>query len=382
MIEAFRLRVADEALADLELRLRNTRWPDELEGAGWTFGSNLKFMRKMHAFWLEEYDWRAAEAKINSFGNFVYRTNAARIHFIHEQGHGPHPLPLIITHGWPGGFAEMLKLIPILTDPASHGGDPQDAFSVVVPSIPGYGFSDRPTRPGTNIFRIADLWAELMTALGYERFGAQGGDWGFWVSTALGLNHSPRLIGLHLNYVSTGFRPDLSPGTSPITSEEQSYLDRVAKWRDDDGAYFAVQATRPQTLSYGMTDSPVGLAAWLIEKFQRWSDCNGEPDNAFTMDELITNAMIYWLTNTVHSSFRLYSEARNQPLHLSRGQRVSVPTGIVRLPRELPMPPRSWAERAFDIRHWTELPRGGHFAAMECPFELAEDIRTFFRPLR
>jgi pimeloyl-ACP methyl ester carboxylesterase len=382
MINRFQIHVDDAKLASLRTKLDLVRWPDELEDAGWSFGTDLQFMQELHGYWRETYDWRAQEKRLNALSHYQYRGDGPAIHFIHQPGQGPAPLPLIMTHGWPGSFVEMLKILPLLTDPGAHGGDPADAFSVVVPSIPGYGFSERPLRRGTSVFAVADLWAELMAALGYERFGAQGGDWGSWISSALGLRHPERLIGIHLNYVSTGFRPDLSLGTPPLTEEETAYLDRVAKWRDAEGAYIAIQSTKPQTLAYGLTDSPTGLAAWLIEKFQSWSDCDVRPDEVLSKDELLTNVMVYWLTNTVHSSLRFYNESRAAPLHLQPGQRILPPCGIVRLPRELPMPPRSWVERAFNLTHWTTLPRGGHFAAMEAPEQLAEDIRTFFRPLR
>ncbi|HEV2673108.1 MAG TPA: epoxide hydrolase [Aliidongia sp.] len=382
MISEFHIDIGEAELAALRRRLVDVRWPDRLDGARWEFGTDLEFLQELHAYWLEAYDWRREEQRLNSLSHHKFLRNGSSVHFIHQVGKGLNPLPLIMTHGWPGSFVEMQKIIPLLTDPGAHGGDPADAFSLVVPSIPGHGFSDRPTKPGTNVFAVADIWADLMTALGYDRFGAQGGDWGSWISSALGLRHADRLIGLHLNYVSTGFRPDLNPGTPPLAEEEVAYLDRVAKWREAEGAYIAIQGTKPQTLAYGLTDSPIGLAAWLIEKFQGWSDSKQRPDETLTQDELLTNVMIHWLTNTVHSSFRFYSEARACPLHLQPGQRILPPCGIVRLPRELPMPPRRWVERAFNLTHWTTLPRGGHFAAMEAPELLAEDIRAFFRPLR
>jgi pimeloyl-ACP methyl ester carboxylesterase len=252
----------------------------------------------------------------------------------------------------------------------------------VVPSIPGYGFSSRPTEPGMNYSIVADLWARLMARLGHSRFGAQGGDWGSWVSAALALQHPERLTGLHLNYLSTRFRPGVSPSDPPLTADEQDYLDRVARWAEAEGAYIAIQATKPQTLAYGLSDSPIGLAAWLLEKFRAWSDCETGPEQAIPLDDLITDIMIYWVTNTAHSAARFYSGSREQPFHLAPGQKILPPCGVVTLPRELPMPPRSWAERAFNIVHWTHLPRGGHFAALEQPGPLAEDIRAFFRPLR
>lgn len=381
-IEKFRIDIEASALADLSRRLAAVRWPDEIIGSDWSLGTSLQYLRSLHAHWTTSYDWNAQQEQLNRLPHFLYEGGGHQVHFIHELGRGPAPIPLLLTHGWPGSFVEMVKIIPWLTDPASHGGNPEDAFTVIVPSIPGHGFSSRPTERGMNVFAIADLWGDLMSALRYERFAVQGGDWGAWISTALGLRHPERLIGLHLNYVSNGFRPDLSSGTRPLSEDEEAYLARVARWREAEGAYVAIQATKPQTLSYGLTDSPIGLAAWLLEKFKGWSDCEIAPEEAIPRDDLLTNIMIYWLTNTINSSLRLYAEARSAPLHLRSGERVLPPCGIVRLPRELPMPPREWAERAFNLVHWTTLPKGGHFAAMEQPRLLAEDIRTFFRPLR
>lgn len=382
MFSSFHISIPDEVIEDLQHRLRRARWPDQLAGVRWDFGTDLTFMKEVTAYWLDRYDWRNEERKLNAFSHFLFQQDGLKIHFIHERGHGPEPLPLIITHGWPGSFVEMIKILPLLTHPAAHGGSPEDAFDVIVPSLPGYGFSDRPTRRGMNVFEIARLWVNLMLALGYPRFGTQGGDWGSWVSTALGLSHGDHLLGIHLNYISTGFRPDLGPNTPPLSAEEKSYMEKVAAWREAEGAYFAIQGTKPQTLSYALTDSPVGLAAWLIEKFRGWSDCTNSPEEAFSIDELLTNVMIYWVTQTAHSSMRLYSESRQRPLHLSAGQRISAPTGVAVFPREIAMPPRSWFERAFNVVHWSQLPRGGHFAAMEQPELLARDIRDFFRPIR
>jgi pimeloyl-ACP methyl ester carboxylesterase len=381
-IESFTITTEAEALADLTERLKRTRWPDALDDAGWDFGTNLDYMRELQRYWLEDYDWERERQRLNRFPHYRYDHDGLPIHFIHAPGKGPDPLPLLMTHGWPGSFLEMTRILPLLTDPGAHGGDARDAFTLIVPSIPGYGFSGRPRRRGMNVEAVADIWAELMTALGYRRFGAQGGDWGSWISIALGLRHPERLSGLHLNYVSTRFRPDLGPGMPPLTEEEENYLKTVARWADAEGAYMAIQGTKPQTLSFGLSDSPIGLAAWILEKFRGWSDNDGVPEDIIARDDLITNVMIYWLTNTIHSSMRFYSEARAKLLHLKPGERVTVPTGVVRLPREIPMPPRHWVERAFNLQHWTSLARGGHFAALEVPELLAADIRAFFRPLR
>lgn len=381
-IERFRFHADQAALSELETRLRRVIWPDEVAAPPWHYGPPVAYMKAFVQYWLEQYDWRRHEQRLSSFPQFTTQLDGHRIHFLHQVGKGPAPIPLVLTHGWPGSIIEMLKIIPLLTDPAAHGGDPADAFTVIAPSIPGYGFSSRPLERGTSVFAVADIWAKLMTRLEYPKFGVQGGDWGFWVSAAAALQHPDRVLGLHLNYLSTRFRPAISPSDPPLTSTEEEYLARVAEWAEAEGAYIAIQATKPLTLSYGLSDSPVGLAAWYVEKFRSWSDCRSEPDEALTKDEMITDIMLHWLTGTVHSAMRLYSESREHPFHLAAGQRVKPPCGIVHLPKELPMPPRSWAERAFNIVHWTSLPRGGHFAAWEQPQLLAEDIRTFFRPLR
>lgn len=293
-------------------------------------------------------------------------------------------MPLVITHGWPGSFIEMIKIIPLLTDPAGHGGRAEDAFDLVIPSLPGYGFSDKPREPGMNPSRIAALWAQMMQELGYNRFAAQGGDWGAVVSMALGLEHPERVIGLHLNYIAGRF---LFGGTisQPQSDAEKvagAYLSELRGWWDREGGYSHVHSTKPQTLSYGLNDSPVGLAAWIIEKFRTWSDCRGDVESVFTRDELLTNVMIYWLTETMSSSVRLYYETRQRPLSLAPGNRVAPPVGVAVFPLELAMPPRSLAERGMNIARWTEMPSGGHFAAMEKPQMLANDVIEFFRPLR
>lgn len=381
-IEPFSLAIAEDVLVDLRDRLRATRWPDEVSAEPWQYGPPVSYMQDVVRYWLDRYDWRQQEARINGFHQYTTEIDELAVHFIHERGVGPDPMPLVLTHGWPGSFVEMLRIIPILTDPVAHGGRAEDAFTVVVPSIPGHGFSGRPTRPGMNYSVVADMWVTLMERLGYRQFGAQGGDWGSWVGAALALQHPDRIRGLHLNYLSTRFRPGISSADRPISDVEQDYLDRVGKWADAEGAYIAIQSTKPLTLGYGLTDSPAGLAAWLLEKFRSWSDCVSVPDEAIALDELLTNVMIYWVTNTAHSAARFYSGSRERPFHLAAGEKILPPCGVVTLPRELPMPPRSWAERAFNIVHWTSLPRGGHFAAFEQPELLADDIRAFFRPLR
>jgi pimeloyl-ACP methyl ester carboxylesterase len=380
--ETFAIRISDAVLADLKRRLDITRWPDELENTGWEYGSNLAYMRSLVEYWRHSYDWRREEAALNRLPQFRIAIDGFHIHFVHVRGKGPAPLPLIVTHGWPGSFVEMLKLVPLLTDPAAHGGNAGDAFDVIVPSLPGYGFSDRPRERGMDPKKIAALWVRLMQELGYERFGAQGGDWGSIISIALGLDHAKSMIGIHLNYIAGRF---LLGGTMNVQPEDQiasAYLGHLRGWWHAEGGSSHEQTTKPQTLSYGLNDSPVGLAAWITEKFRTWSDCAGDVESIFTRDQLLTNIMIYWVTQTAPSSARLYYESRQRPLRLSRSNRVEPPVAVAVFPKEIAMPPRALAERGLNIARWTVMPKGGHFAAMEQPELLAKDLQEFFGPLR
>jgi pimeloyl-ACP methyl ester carboxylesterase len=290
-------------------------------------------------------------------------------------------VPLIITHGWPGSVLEMLGIVPLLGDPVAHGGSAQDAFDVVVPSIPGYGFSERPTVPGTSNSAVADLWTGLMDRLGYPRFAAQGGDWGAGISTWIARKAPERLLGLHLNYIPGSYRPWVENEAS-LSAEERAFLADKAHWGEEEGAYGHLQATRPGTLGIALTDSPAGLAAWILEKVRAWADCDGDVESRFSLDELLANVTLYWVTNTAASSVRLYRESTLTPLQLGPGERIRVPMGFAHFPLEAPSPPRRWVERGYDVRRWTEMPRGGHFAAWEEPELLAQDIREYFRPLR
>ena len=290
-------------------------------------------------------------------------------------------MPLILTHGWPGSFAEMLQIIPLLTHPAAHGFDAADSFDVVAPGLPGFGFSDKPANEGMNAYRVAGIWIDLMRALGYDRFAAQGGDLGAGVSTALGLRHSPHMIGIHLNFIPGSYRPHIAADTV-LTPAEQEFAARAAQWRDQNGAYAHLQGTRPQTPAYALNDSPAGLAAWILEKFREWSDCGGDLYSRFSRDELLTNVTLYWMTETISSSFRMYYENRRAPLHFAEGDFVHSPCAIACFPKEIAIPPRTWVERGYNVQRWTEMPRGGHFAAAEEPVLLADDIRAFFRNLR
>jgi pimeloyl-ACP methyl ester carboxylesterase len=381
-IEPFRIAVPDAVLADLRERLARTRFPDEIPGSGWTYGTDLAYLRELVAYWRERYDWRAEEARLNGFRQLRARVGDLRIHLIHERGVGPAPLPLLVTHGWPGSVAEFTEIIGPLTDPARHGGDPADAFDVVAPSMPGYGFSDHPTTPGMDPERIAALWAELMTGLGYPRFAAQGGDWGAMVTTYLGVRHAERLVGIHLNMVIALPDDMQNPPLEGVTQEEMVGLMEAQRFLHEETGYQRIQGTKPQTLAYALNDSPAGLAAWIVEKFRTWSDCDGDVERRFTKDRLLTNVMLYWVPETANSSCRLYYEAIHADKFPPRGLRVDVPTGCAIFPRELVKPPRVWAEKAFDVQRWTVMPSGGHFAAMEEPAALVEDVRAFFRPLR
>jgi pimeloyl-ACP methyl ester carboxylesterase len=380
-VEAFSIPFSQLALDDLRDRLARTRWPDEVVDSDWEYGFDLRFLQEICSYWRDWFDWKAQVERLSAFHHYRYTSDRFGIHFIYERGKGRAPIPLILTHGWPGSFLEMIRVIPLLTDPALSGGDASDCFDVIVPSLPGYGFSDRPARRAVNTFRIAELWTGLMNELGYSRFAAQGGDLGAGVSTILGLRHADRIIGIHLNYIPGSYRPYIDTETRLAPVEEQ-FLKDAAHWYDQKGAYAHIQRTHPQTAAYGLNDSPAGLAAWILEKFRDWSDCDGDVYRRFTRDELLTNVTLYWMTETIHSSFRLYYEGGRAPLHFGKGDFVRVPCAIAHFPKEEPFPPREWIERGYNVQHWSDMPRGGHFAGAEEPELLAEDIRAFFRRLR
>ena len=381
-VTPFKVEVPDAVLQDLKERLDHTRWPDEIPGSGWDYGTNLDYIKELVEYWRTKFDWRSQEKLINSFSHFKADVDGLAVHFIHEKGKGPSPMPLVITHGWPGTFFEMYKVIPMLSDPASHGGDPADAFDVVVPSMPGYGFSDASHKRGLDTFAIADMWAKLMSgSLGYQRFAVQGGDWGARVTAKLGLSHSDKVVGIHTTS-TTAPTPYQGPGTRELSEAEKGMLQQREKWLADEGGYSHIQSTKPQTLSYGLNDSPAGLAAWIVEKYRRWSDCDGDVESRFTKDELLTTITIYWVTQSINSSTRLYYESFNKAWNLEKDEKIQVPVGVAAFPRENTVPLREWTERSFNIQHWTDMPSGGHFAALEEPDRLVEDIREFFRGLR
>jgi microsomal epoxide hydrolase len=379
-IEPFRIAVADSVLADLKERLARTRFPDEIADSGWEYGTNLAYLKDLVEYWKTEYDWRKHEAELNRFHHFRASVDGIGIHFIHEQGKGPNPKPLLLLHGWPGSICEFTEIIPMLTDPASHGGDPADAFTVVAPSLPGYGFSERPRARAMNIQATAEIFLKLMTdVLGYRRFGAQGGDWGSAIVSRMGEVYGQNLFGIHVNMISVG--PAEGRNAPDLTPEERVFLGDIERFRQGETGYQWIQGTKPQTLAYGLNDSPAGLCAWIVEKFRTWSDCHGDVERSFTRDQLLTNVMVYWVTQTINSSTRLYYEVRHHPWRLKPGARIETPTGIAIFPAELIRPPRHWAERIYNVKRWTVMPAGGHFAAMEEPELLAGDIRAFFREM-
>jgi pimeloyl-ACP methyl ester carboxylesterase len=379
--EPFELRVADTAIADLRVRLARARFPDQPPGPAWAYGADLDFMRDLVAYWQDGFDWRAAEARLNAFPNRQVDLAAVKLHFLHVPGVGPDPHPLLLLHGWPGSVLEFLDLIPRLTDPGRFGGDPADAFTVVAPSLPGFGLSFSPGQPRFSAEAIADCLAALMTdVLGYPRFGAQGGDWGAFVSARLGYAYPERLTGIHLNFLP--LRRDAGLVADP-TPDERRYVEELSGFLREEAGYQAIQGTRPQTLAYALTDSPVGLAAWIIEKFRAWSDCDGDLERVFTKDRLLANISLYWFSGAIGSSFWPYYARAHGPWPIPEGETVDVPTGYAAFPREILRPPRTLAARTFTkIERWTSMERGGHFAAMEQPVALAGDIRQFFRSQR
>jgi len=378
-MKPFRISIADEQIDDLKTRLRQTRWPGSIFQNGDEDGVSLALVQKLATHWSDEFDWRAREAQLNELPQFTVDIDGQDIHFIHKKGAGPNARPLILTHGWPGSFVEFERVIPLLTDPGSHGGDPRDAFDVVVPSLPGFGFSAAPRQSGLNARRVAGLWQKLMLQLGYKRYFAQGGDIGAGVSAWLGALYPDSVEGIHLNYIPGSFRPPLGADYPAITSEEQQFLDWATKFASMEGAYSQLQATKPQTLSFSLSDSPVGLLGWITEKFASWSDCGGDLETVISADVLLTNVSIYWFGNTIDSSLRMYKENRLQPFSFPDVSNVSVPMSFAHFPKELPTPPRSWVERVFDVRRWTDMAKGGHFAALEQPELLVRDIQDSFR---
>jgi microsomal epoxide hydrolase len=380
-LEPFAIDVPEGVLDDLRDRLRRTRLPGQSAGAGWDYGVDPEFVGRLLAYWRDEYDWRAAEARLNRLPMHLAAVGDLRVHLVYERGSGPSPLPLVITHGWPGSFVEFDAVVEPLAHPERFGGSVDDAFDVVVPSMPGYGWSTAPPAPMTTR-EIAALWHELMTVvLGYSRYAAQGGDWGSLVSAWLGADHPDELAALHLNMA--GLRPHLGEGSAPLSPEEQDWLGRGRRVLERETAYQAIQGTKPQTLAYALTDSPAGLAAWIVEKFHGWSDPEAS-EPPFTMEQLVTNLMIYWVTGSAGTASWPYTATRRRgDLALGPNERVRVPTGFLSCPHDLaPGPPDAWLARTYDLVRRTNLPHGGHFIAYERPMEFVGDVREFFRPYR
>ncbi|QPF83102.1 epoxide hydrolase [Bradyrhizobium genosp. L] len=376
-IKPFRIAIADEVLDDLRTRLRRTRWPEAEPVDDWSQGAPLTWIQDVCRYWADGYDWRAREAKLNRFGQFTTEIDGLDIHFIHVRSRHPEARPLIITHGWPGSVVEFHKVIEPLTDPTAHGGRAADAFHVVCPSLPGFGFSAKPAATGWGVDRIAKAWAVLMQRLGHEKYFAQGGDWGSAVTTAIGGQDVAHCAGIHIT-LAMSTRPNV--GEQP-TPEETRALNGIKYYADWDSGYSKQQSTRPQTLGYALTDSPSGQAAWILEKFWAWTDCDGHPENILSRDELLDNVMLYWVTATAASSARLYWESfgpGKRTVH-----KVCVPTGVAVFPKEIVTPVRKWMEASFgNIQHWSEMPKGGHFGAFEQPELFVGEVRKFFGTLR
>jgi pimeloyl-ACP methyl ester carboxylesterase len=381
-IQPLTIHIPQADLDDLQDRLKRTRWPDEVNDAGWDYGANLDYMQELIAYWRTTFDWRAQEQTINTFANFRAEIDGVGVHFIHEPGKGSNPIPLILTHGWPSSFAEMLKIIPMLNDPEHYGADPGDSFDVVVPSIPGFGFSDRPLQRGMTRSRVADLWVRLMKELGYPRFAAHANDIGAVITCYIARDYPGNLLGYH-TLMPHFPSPSFGPGTSTMSESERRYAACNDQWEREEGGYNLIQETKPQTLAYGLNDSPAGLAAWIIEKWRSWGAIDGHIERTFTMDELLTNVTIYWVTQTANSSSRSYYERARDQRRFGLNPHIAVPTGVALTMETVQRAPREWVERVYtDIRHWTEFDHGGHFLATEDPALLAADIRTFFRKLR
>ncbi|HZN76737.1 MAG TPA: epoxide hydrolase [Micromonosporaceae bacterium] len=381
----FRIEIPQADLDDLRDRLARTRWPDELPDVGWDRGVPLAYLKELAEYWRTEYDWRAAEAKLNQYPQFITEIDGANVHFLHVRSPEPDALPLLVTHGWPGSVAEFLDVIEPLTNPRAFGGRPEDAFHLVIPSIPGYGFSRPLPSTGWDVPRIAGAWAELMDRLGYQRYAAQGGDAGSVISLVLGAMQPERVVGIHVNMLMTF--PSGDPAElADLAEDEQSRLGLLAKFNDDLSGYMKVQATRPQTIAYALTDSPVGQLAWIVERFREWTDSAKVPEDAVDRDHMLTIASIYWLTATAGSSAQFYYEGAEGVRQAASGAPpppIPAPIGVAVFPRDIFQPLRRFAERDYStIRRWTEFDRGGHFAAMEQPELLVDDVRAFFQPLR
>jgi microsomal epoxide hydrolase len=380
-LEPFEVDLAAEDIEDLRARLDRTRWPDTLPGVGWTLGADLAYVRDLCDYWRTRYDWRAFHARMNAFPQFLTEVDGQRLHFIHARSPEPNARPLILSHGWPGSTAELLDVIGPLSDPRAHGGDPRDAFHVVAPSLPGYGFSGPTTEPGWRARRIAAAFGSLMSHLGYDAYFAHGGDKGVLITLWLAASQGDRVTAVHTT-LAPASPPDPAQPHAGLQPFEIEGLERTARFLREEMAYQQLQRTKPQTAAFGLTDSPAGLAAWIVEKFHAWSDCDGgDLERAIPRDRLVDGINVYWFTRTIASSMRLYWEdagpGRQEPL-----PRIATPFGHAQFPAEIIFTPRSWAEQIFNVARWTRMPRGGHFPALEAPTLLVEELRSYFRLFR
>ncbi|WP_344972193.1 epoxide hydrolase family protein [Salinactinospora qingdaonensis] len=381
----FTIEIPQADIDDLKSRIANTRWPDGLPDVGWSRGVPPEYLKELAEYWRTSYDWRAVEARLNQYPNFITEIDGEDVHFMHVRSPEPDALPLLLTHGWPGSVAEFLDIIGPLTDPRAHGGDPADAFHLVIPSIPGYGFSSPLRQTGWDTHRIAKAWAELMRRLGYESYAAQGGDAGSVISLELARVAPEHVVGVHLNMLMT-FPSGDPEELAGLSESDQARLAALGRFDTELSGYMKVQATRPQTLAYGLTDSPVGQLAWIVEKFLEWTEAEKAPEEAVDRDLMLTIVTIYWLTATAGSSAQFYYEGAEAMSHAVAGEvppPVAAPVGVAVFPNDIFLPVRRIAERDIPtITHWTEFDHGGHFAAMERPAALVDDVRTFFRSLK
>jgi len=378
-IVPFKIQVPEETLRDLKARLARTRFPDEIPGTGWDYGTDLAYLKSLVAYWRDRFDWRAQERKLNEFDQYKTTIDGLEIHFIHQKSKVANAFPLAVTHGWPGSIVEFTKVIGPLTDPVKYGGRAEDAFNVVAISLPGFGFSGKPAERGYSPEKMGTIIAKLMARLGYQRYGVQGGDWGGIISRLVALDDPTHVAGLHLNFCTAGPPAGVAnpnDGVPPV--ELQRYQARQT-YMENERAYQQIQGTKPQTLGFSLDDSPAGLAAWIVEKFHAWCDCDGNVESRFTKDELLTNITLYWVTQTGTSSTRIYFENR---VATGNPGKVTVPTACALFPKEITVPPRKWVEARYNLVRWTEMPRGGHFAALEQPELLVNDVRAFFHDLR
>ncbi len=386
-VTPFRIAVPEADLDALRAAIARTRWPDQVADAGWDYGTPLGYLQELLGYWADGFRWREREQMLNSLPQFRTTVDAPGfddfgLHFVHQPGVGPAPLPLVLSHGWPSTHYEYHDVVARLANPGAFGDDPADAFHVVVPSLPGYGFSDIPSRRGMTPRVMATMFVDLMGQLGYDRFAAAGCDWGAYVTALLGLHHPDALAGIHMGMLNLR-APDYQP-----TTDDAEYGARAKAWSREETGYSTIQGTKPQSLAYGLVDSPAGLAGWIVEKWRRWSDCGGDVQRLFTRDELLTTIAIYWLTGTINSANRLYYESRHDPVRLAEGERVRPPAGFL-LERlvggptpNIGPPPRRRADAVYDVRRWTVAEQGLHFPALENPDLYVEELRAFFRPLR